>query len=317
MTDDAYAAIAARLHPGATLEAISRLAGGVSAEVHRLDLRLVDGSTTRVVLRVHGAAHSGHPAEREFRLLKALHQGGLPVPEPLLVDVSGALLTEPYLVMAFVDGSNTLPAGQEDGHIDVMADWLARIHAFPVSVLPPLPARSDPLPEVFDFLPEGAEWQPLRAHLRSLTDTGYRRAPALLHGDYWPHNLLWQNGKIAAILDWEDAALGDPLSDVACSRLELRYKSGTAGMERFTEAYARHRPVDRQRLALWQVYVSAAAQRFMGNWGLDAALEAHMRALALASLREAGAELMGDVVEPHRDHVVPEPGTRLGPSERP
>jgi aminoglycoside phosphotransferase (APT) family kinase protein len=315
MTHDRFAAIATRVYPGATLEATSRLAGGVSAEVHRLDLRLTDGSTTRVVLRVHGATHSGHGAELEHQLLKTLYRGGLPVPEPLLVDVSGTLLTEPYLVIAFVDGA--LPAGPEDRHIDVMAHWLARIHGFPVTDLPPLPARNDPLPEVFDFLADGPEWQPLQAHLRSLTETAYRQAPALLHGDFWPHNLLWQNGAVAAILDWEDAALGDPLSDVACSRLELRYKLGTAGMARFTEAYARHRPVDRQRLALWQVYVSAAAQRFMGNWGLDPALEAHMRAQAMASLREASAELMGDAAEMRGDLAVPEPGIRLGPSERP
>jgi aminoglycoside phosphotransferase (APT) family kinase protein len=317
MTDRAYAAIANRLYPGAAVEAISRLAGGVSAEVRRLDLRLSDGSATRVVVRVHGATHSSRGAELEYRLLKALHRGGLPVPKPLLVDVSGTLLTEPYLVMAFIDGSSALPAGQEDHHIDVMAQWLARIHGFPLTDLPPLPTRNDPLPEVFDFLPEGAEWQPLATHLRALSDTGYRGPPALLHGDFWPHNLLWRNGTVTAILDWEDAALGDPLSDVACSRLELRYKLGTAGMARFTEAYARHRSVDRQRLALWQVYVAAAAQRFMGNWGLDPALEAHMRAQALASIREAGAQLMGGAAERQRDLAVPEPGIRLEPQERP
>jgi hypothetical protein len=58
-------------------------------------------------------------------------------------------------------------------------------------------------------------------------------------------------------------------------------------MEHFTQAYAGHRPVNRPRLALWQVYVAAAAQRFMGEWGLPPAREAHMRREALASLREA------------------------------
>jgi hypothetical protein len=63
-------------------------------------------------------------------------------------------------------------------------------------------------------------------------------------------------------------------------------------MTRFTDAYARHRAVDPWRLALWQVYVAAAAQHFMGRWGLEPAREAHMRAEALASVREAGAALM-------------------------
>jgi hypothetical protein len=45
-------------------------------------------------------------------------------------------------------------------------------------------------------------------------------------------------------------------------------------------------------LALWQVYVAAAAQHFMGDWGLAPALEAHMRREALASIQEAGVILM-------------------------
>jgi len=285
------AGIVTRLFPQAELLAMSRLAGGVSADVHRLDVKLADDRTTSLVLRAHGPDHAGLCAELEFPLLQALQQCGIPVPEPLLVDASGSMLADPFLIMTFVDGSSAIPAGQEDRYIDRMAEMLAMIHAVPVAALPTLPARNDPLPEVLDYLPEGAEWTGLRAHLESLTDTQYTASPKLLHGDFWPENLLWQNGAIAAVLDWEDAALGDPLSDVACCRLELRYKFGKPGMQRFTEAYARHRSVNTERLALWQVYVAAAAQYFMGRWGLAPALEAHMRREALATIREAGDAL--------------------------
>lgn len=293
MSHGPYAEIVTRLFPAAELEAVVRLRGGVSADVHRLDLKLADGSRTRLVLRAHGASHSGHPAETEFQLLRALHQGGVPVPEPLLVDASGSLLSDPFLVMAFVEGSSAVPGGQEGRYLDVMAGVLAQIHALPTGELTMLPLRNDPLPDVLDFLPEGREWASLRTHLQSLADTAYTQSPMLLHGDFWPENLLWRDGELAAILDWEDAALGDPLSDIACARVELRYRFGVAGMQRFTEAYEGHRAVDHERLALWQVYVAAAAQRFMGEWGLAADLEAHMRTEALASIREAAAVLMG------------------------
>ena len=288
-----FANIVARLFAGAQLDAVVRLAGGVSADIHRLDLTLADGSARSLVLRAHGASHSGHPAELEFQLLDALYRRELPVPEPLLVDVSRALLPDPFLVMAHAEGTSAIPAGQETRHIDVMADLLAHIHSLPTDGLPVLPARTDPLPELFDFLPEGAEWKGLRAHLHTLTDTKYVGTPRLLHGDFWPKNLLWQDGAVTAILDWEDSALGDPLSDLACCRGELRYWFGTEGMQRITETYARHHVVDQQRLALWQVYVAAAAQRFMGQWGLPPARVAHMRGEALASIREAGVVLMG------------------------
>lgn len=295
MTLDPYASVATRLIPGAKVQTVERLTGGVSADVYRLDLKLVDGTTTSLVLRSHGASHSGHSAELEYQLLQALYRSGVPVPEPLLVDVTGSLLPDPFLVMSFVEGTTAIPAEREGQCIGLMADELAKIHELPTTNLPTLPVRNDPLPEVFDFLPEGREWEGLRAHLHTLTDTGYVGSPKLLHGDFWPENLLWQSGSVVAILDWEDAAVGDPLSDVACCRVELRYKFGKTSMQRFTQAYARHREVDAWRLALWQVYVAAAAQRFMGEWGLPEAQEAQMRKEALASIREAGSVLMGQV----------------------
>lgn len=296
---DSYIGIANRLYPRAELKAMVRLTGGVSADVHRLDLKLADGTTTRVVLRAYGAtytSHVGRSAELEYRLLQALHRGGVPVPEPLLVDVSGSLLAHPFLVIAFVEGTSDIPTAQKDQYIDVMADTLTKIHALPTAGLPTLPVRIDPLPELLNYLPDGPEWEKLRVHLSSLADTTYLESPKLLHGDFWTENVLWQNSAVAtvaAILDWEDAAFGDPLSDVACCRVELRYMFGKASMQRFTHAYERHRALDHKRLALWQVYVAAAAHQFMSEWGLAPALEAHMRTEALQSIREAGAELMG------------------------
>jgi aminoglycoside phosphotransferase (APT) family kinase protein len=293
MNHDVHAGIVAGLFPHADLDRVVRLTGGVSADVHRLDLKLTDGSTTSLVLRAHRESHSGHAAGLEYQLWQALHGRGLAVPEPLLVDVSGSRLPDPYLLIEFIEGTSEIPIAQQGRYIDLMADTLATIHALPTVDLPTLPMRIDPLPELFDYLPQGDEWNELRAFLHSLSGTSYREQPKLLHGDFWPENLLWRAGTLAAILDWEDAALGDPLSDVACSRLELRYKFGTSAGERFTRAYARHCAVDEDRLALWQVYVAAAAQQFMGSWGLDSALETHMRTEALDSIREAGEALMG------------------------
>ena len=214
------------LFPGTGIRTIERLTGGVSAEVYRLGLTLTDGGTQSLVLRLHGASHSGHSADLEYKLLQSLHRSGLPVPEPLLVDVSGSRLQDPFLIMEFIEGETAIPSGQEDHYIDVMAEVLAGIHDSPTADLPTLPLRIDPLPEVFDYLPEDREWEELRVYLRSLDNTAYMESPGLLHGDFWPENLLWRDGSIAAVLDWEDAALGDPLSDVACCRF------GKKGMQR-------------------------------------------------------------------------------------
>ena len=123
------------------------------------------------------------------------------------------------------------------------------------------------------------------------TDSAYQDPPVLLHGDFWPGNLLWRDGRLVAILDWEDAALGDPLSDVAGCRLELLWKHGSAARDRFTSSYARKHPVDTRRLALWEVYVGLAAAHFMGGWGLEPLREAEMRSKALDFVRKAGSSL--------------------------
>jgi aminoglycoside phosphotransferase (APT) family kinase protein len=275
------------------------LTGGVSADVHALELEGPDGHRRTVVVRQYDAAepkprHHGQGVAMEYGLLEALHRTGLPVPEPLLLDTTELLLPGPFLVIEFVDGSTDVPADALNACLDVMAATLARLHRMPTEGLPELPLRTDPLPELFDYLPGGAEWRALREHLAGWTDSAYRGPPALLHGDFWPGNLLWRDGRLTAILDWEDAALGDPASDVASCRLELLWKYGSAAVARFTRSYARECPVDGRRLALWEVYVASAAARFMGAWALDPTREAEMRRKAEAFVREAANALLSN-----------------------
>jgi aminoglycoside phosphotransferase (APT) family kinase protein len=73
----------------------------------------------------------------------------------------------------------------------------------------------------------------IRSALASHRSPPQRNAPALLHGDYWPGNVLWQDGELVAVIDWEDAKLGDPLADLAISRLDIAWILGTAAMTLF------------------------------------------------------------------------------------
>ena len=87
-----------------------------------------------------------------------------------------------------------------------LARALAAIHATDTAGLPDLPLRDDPLPGLRQWLPElgGLE------QVCTRTASGGAGPHRLLHGDYWPGNVLWQQGRLAAVLDWEDAALGGP-----------------------------------------------------------------------------------------------------------
>jgi aminoglycoside phosphotransferase (APT) family kinase protein len=287
--DNALKSVVAAHIPGARLIQASALSGGVSADVYRLDIEAADGAPRSIVLRAHGPHHNGHAAALEFEILNAVSDLGLCAPRPLALDESLVHVPYPFLLLHHIEGKTEFPTRPDDMRIVRMAQTLAHIHAVPITNLPKLPMRVDPTPELFDYLPQGTEFEELRARL---SDIDYARSPdsaALLHGDFWPGNLLWKDQDLVGILDWEDAALGDPLSDVACTALELRYVAGFDGAESFLRAYARLRPIDMRRFALWQLFVAAAAQHFMGSWGLEVDREAHMRATALSVIGEASA----------------------------
>jgi aminoglycoside phosphotransferase (APT) family kinase protein len=101
----------------------------------------------------------------------------------------------------------------------------------------------------------------------------------LLHGDFWPGNTLWKEGRLVAVIDWEDAAIGDPLADVANARLELLWALGIDAMEAFTRSYASiATAVDITDLPYWDLWADLRLAGRTSEWGLDATTEKAMRA---------------------------------------
>ncbi|MCP5179161.1 MAG: phosphotransferase [Pseudomonadales bacterium] len=274
--------LVAQLDPHAQLVAARPLTGGVSAQVHALTLRLADGGQREVVVR----EKSGTVA-KEYVVLKAARACGIPVPEPLLVDPLATLRPLPSLVMAFVAGESAVAPAQLDAALRAMATQLVAIHTVPINGLDDLPVLTDPVPEALQFLAVDVRFNALRALMRALVDTDYRGPNRLIQGDYWPGNLLWRDGELVAILDWEDAHVGDPLADVACARVEIRYRHGAHASRTFTRYYADLADLDPVRLALWDVYVASAALNYMGEWGLAESTVAHMREQATQFVLEA------------------------------
>jgi hypothetical protein len=146
------------------------------------------------------------------------------------------------LVMTRVDGEPDF----ESPDVKQMAQQLLRIHRIP----PP------------DFLPR---------------QSPATNPPALLHGDYWPGNILWQDGQITAIIDWEDAQVGDPLSDVANARLEILFFCGEAAMHSFTQHYQAASDSTFDMLPFWDMVAAYRAHRTMQAWGLDSETRARIR----------------------------------------
>ncbi|MEO9469313.1 phosphotransferase [Parasphingorhabdus sp.] len=274
--------------PGAVIKDAESMIGGVSADAMLIDIQLPGDGTRKLVLREHGENHFGHEAELEFRLLECLYSLGVKVPKPLGFNSNEGTGQHPYVLLEYIDGTTDMPSSALESCITAAADKLISIHDLPTDSLPELPQRFDPLPELLDFLPDEAEWDELRSSLSRMNSTAFTGKSVLLHGDYWPSNIIWEDGTIVGVIDWEDSAIGDPLSDVACACLELRYIHGNSGAQLFLDVYSVRCEVDPLRFALWQANVAAAGNRNMGEWGLEPSRVQAMRKVALESIREAG-----------------------------
>jgi aminoglycoside phosphotransferase (APT) family kinase protein len=294
MTDstnnDLFEQVAQRIDPGGKLLRSWPLTGGVSAQVTALEIERADGHIQKMILRRHGAIdlqHNPQIAADEFALLQILRSSALPVPAPYHLDESGTIFPTPYLVMEFIDGETNFAPANLPTYIRQVAAVLEQIHhihsgGLSLSFLPRLVDRvaeklKNPPAVLDDSLDEGRIREMLLAHW-PLAATN---ASTLLHGDFWPGNILCKDGQLRAVIDWEDALIGDPLADLANARLEILFAFGSEAMQDFTREYQHCRTaipaLDFGNLSFWDLWAALRPAGKLGTWRLDPAVEARMR----------------------------------------
>jgi aminoglycoside phosphotransferase (APT) family kinase protein len=191
---------------------------------------------------------SAHAIEREYRVLNALQGTGVPVPRVHALCEDESVIGVAFYLMDFVEGrifrDATLPevpqperAAYFEAACDVLAqlhavDWRARglsdfgrHEAFYTRLIRRWTqqyeaARSAPL-AAMDQL---AQWLP--QHIPAGGDGAQRTC--ITHGDYRIENLMFHptRPEVVAVLDWELATLGHPLSDLSYSTLAWHMPSG-------------------------------------------------------------------------------------------
>ena len=272
------AAVLRRYDPALRLLRAAPLEGGISATV--IALEVTDGGPARrLVLRRHGAsdlAWNPAVATHEYRLLQALRAAGQPVPEPLLLDTACDLLPTPYLLQGFIPGDGALPADPGPA----LAERLAAIHALPVAGLGFLSRRADQVEQLLAQPLDAPDLERLRLAVRARWP-GPVVADRLLHGDFWPGNVIWDQGRLAAVIDWEDAALGDPLADLGHARVELLWSHGAGAMASLTRRYCALTGAAEADLRRWDLVALLDKLPRIGGWGLPPGREAAMLAAGL------------------------------------
>ena len=256
------------LYPHGRLINAKRLEGGFSCDVFILDIQTTH-KESKLVFRSEGSYPADYSIETEFNLLKVLNTANIPVSEPIYLDTSCKILHRPFMIMSYLDGS--LGTSNEKVICDhqLMATQLRNIHQIEIDKLPGLSSRVDPLDQLLSYIPKGRDWNEIRNFIKNLTIDEYKGKKCLLHGDYWPGNILWNNENISGILDWEYAAIGDPLADLAVTCLDARYSSGEIGMNSFKQKYLGNEKINEYRFNLWLIYIAASTLHYINNWNLD------------------------------------------------
>jgi aminoglycoside phosphotransferase (APT) family kinase protein len=210
----------------------SLISGGRS----NLTYSITDG-THEWVLRRPPLGHvlpTAHDMAREHTVLAALADTDVPVPRTLAFCSDDAVNDGVFYVMEKVDGAilrtpaEMAALSPEDARrcSEALIDVLVAIHGVDYRA-----AGLEEFGHPDGFVERqvrrwGEQWERSKAKEVPAIDELARRlraalpkspAPTIVHGDYRLDNTMLANddpGRIVAVLDWEMATLGDPLSDV-------------------------------------------------------------------------------------------------------
>lgn len=215
--------------------AVAPLAGGQSNPTFRLSTPAGD----YVLRRKPGGPllQSAHMVEREFRVIAALANTGVPVPAVHALCEDPGVIGSTFFIMDHVPGRTFmdprlpgLSPAERTAIFDSLNDTTARLHRVdpaavgladfgrPASYMQRQFARWSRQYRLSETVPIPAmdrliDWLPPR-----LPDGGESR---IVHGDLRLDNVLIHptEPRVVALLDWELSTLGDPVSDFANSTL--------------------------------------------------------------------------------------------------
>ena len=260
--------------PDGQVTRVRPLRGGISSSVHLVQLKDATGERQAVVVRRYGEYWlRTDPAVcgREFKLLGILARSDFPAPRPLMVDEQGGQFGAPTVVMSRLPGRPLLSPRDLSGYLQQMAHTLAELHRLPTHELGFLPDQRDMVGRVLSKHPETDDELQLEVHAAATAEWAREKTSetrrVLVHGDYWPGNLLWVRGRLVGVVDWEQPRLGDPAKDVATARGDLWVLFGQAAADEFVKEYERAAGVSVD-LRFWNLLISSWAVPEMREWAV-------------------------------------------------
>jgi aminoglycoside phosphotransferase (APT) family kinase protein len=267
---------------------VQRMAGGASREAWLFEASWVAPNgpqTERCVMLRHPVSSvlesdesetkrtgSRRLAHTEFNLIRLMERQGIPVPHMLWVDPDGKWLDRPFSVSRLIAGTSDvtpLIGTDEAGPIlDQYIEILGRLHnvdasAAGVDFLGTPTAATAALEQVELF--EGGYH---RQRLEEFPAISYmirwlkKHQPvatrvSVIHGDFRLGNFMYDGGRILAMLDWEQAHVGDPLEEIAFMYWALWSLESVVPLTEFIARYEASSgiKVDHDTLAYYRVFI--------------------------------------------------------------
>jgi aminoglycoside phosphotransferase (APT) family kinase protein len=264
--------------------AAERFAGGQSNPSYRLD-----AASGSYVLRKKPPGPllpSAHAVDREFRVMRALAETAVPVPQVHALCEDDGVIGSAFYVMEYLDGrifwDQRLPDVADPAErarlFDSMNAVIAALHSLdyaavglsdfgrPGNYMARQIARWSRQYRASETAPIAAmdrliAWLP--EHLPA------ESAPAIVHGDYRMDNLVFHKSepRVIGVLDWELSTIGDPLADFAYHAMSWRVTPelfrGLAGIDfaglgipgeaAYVAAYCRR--TGRDGIPAWEFYM--------------------------------------------------------------
>jgi aminoglycoside phosphotransferase (APT) family kinase protein len=257
--------------PAATVESLSVLPGGFSKQTV-LVTAVNAGANSRFVIRKNLPINpTARSVAEEFPLLSAVWAAGtVPIAQPLWLEADAAVFGTPAMAVSMVDGNGDVAGWASDPaktrrFADDLARAMAALHRLPVDQVFGGRAKGKTTEELVASEIDRwyTDWRTWRIQPRPIMEAVYawlkanipapRADAAIVHSDIGFHNLLIDDGRVTALLDWEFSHPGDPAEDLVYARPFIEQViDWEAFLERY-EAHGGQRP-------------SAAAERFYAVW---------------------------------------------------
>jgi aminoglycoside phosphotransferase (APT) family kinase protein len=251
---------------------------------------------------------TAHDLAREHRFLSALAGSAVPVPEVLAFCDDPEVAGLPFLLMDRVAGDclvrSPLRARSSERLARAAVETLAALHAIDWRARG-LEARAGSYLErqvtrwgrQLEATPSAARLSGLEGIREWLLEHAPQDSEqTIVHGDFGFHNLLVEGEEISAVLDWELATIGDPLSDLFGLTKGWGSDAGVPNPANVVVAEGRGAP-DRDALVRWyerETGRSPGASRLfyeiLGLWKSIGILEGiHLRTNGARFTREVPA----------------------------